>query len=199
MRSGWLALVEQLRGVEYQSGVITADSPVHRIAFDPGLTDSEVASAEARFGFRFPPDLRDFLQAALPRGPRFPDWRSGHETTLREWLDGPRHGVLFDVEQGFWLDEWGPRPGALDEALRVAGEQVTSAPRLIPVYGHRFIPDEPHLPGNPVLSVHQTDIIHYGFDLADYLRHEFGLPREPWPERMRPVRFWDPERFQDAW
>jgi hypothetical protein len=55
-----------------------------------------------------------------------------------------------------------------------------------------MMPDKPHLPGNPVFSVHQTDIIHYGFDLADYLRHEFDLSgREPWPEEVRPIRFWD--------
>jgi hypothetical protein len=41
------------------------------------------------------------------------------------------------------------------------------------------------------------DII-YGFDLDDYLRHEFNLPgRKEWPAQMRPVRFWDPERFQE--
>jgi hypothetical protein len=199
-RSGWQDLVDQLCGTEYQFGLITSSSPVHWINFDAGLTDAEVALTEARFGFRFPPDLRAFLQTALPRGPRFPDWRSGDEAALRDWLDMPRQGVLFDVEHnGFWLEEWGPRPGPVEEALRVAGELVAAAPRLIPVYSHRMMPDDPHLAGNPVFSVHQTDIIHYGFDLADYLRNEFGLPsREPWPERVRPIRFWDLDRFQEV-
>lgn len=199
MRSGWRALVELLRGVEYRLGVITANPAVHRIAFDAGLTAAEVASAEGRFGFRFPPDLRDLLQTALPRGAGFPDWRSGDEAALRAWLESPRQGVLFDVEHnGFWLDAWGPRPDGPATAVRVAGQAVGSAPRLVPVFGHRFIPDEPHLPGNPILSVHQTDIIHYGFDLVDYLRHEFGLPREPGPGQVRPIPFWEPERFQHA-
>ena len=43
------------------------------IEFDPGLTDSEVAAAESRFGFMFPPDPRAFLQTALPCGNHFPD------------------------------------------------------------------------------------------------------------------------------
>ncbi len=48
------------------------------------------------------------------------------------------------------------------------------------------------------LTLHQTDIIYYGFDLADYLRHEFELPdREPWPERVRPTRFWAVDRLQE--
>lgn len=197
---GWQQLVDQLRGTTYQFGVIAPGSAVHRIEFGDGLTDAEIVAVESQFGFRFLPDLREFLQTALPRGPQFPDWRSADEAVLRDWLDLPRQGVLFDVKHNaFWLKEWGPRPGSLEEALRVASALVSSAPRLVPVYGHRMIPDEPHLPGNPVFSVHQTDIIHYGFDLADYLRHEFGLPgRQAWPDQVRPIRFWDIDRFQNV-
>jgi hypothetical protein len=65
---------------------------------------------------------------------------------------------------------------------------------------HRMMPDEPREAGNPVFSVHQTDIIYYGFDLLDYLRNEFKLrDRDPWPEKVRPIRFWDLERFQTRW
>ncbi len=196
----WQELVDQLRGAEYQFGLITRDTPVHRVDFDAGLTDAEIAAVQTRFGFRFPPDFCSFLQTALPRGPMFPDWRSGEESAIREWLDFPRQGILFDIEHGgFWLEEWGPAPQSLEEAFRIASELVAAAPRLIPIYGHRMMSDEPHLPGNPVFSVHQTDIIHYGFDLADYLRHEFHLPgREPWPERVRSIRFWDLDRFQEV-
>jgi len=116
------------------------------INFDVGLTDDEVAATEARFGFRFPPDLRAFLQSALPKGERFPNWRSGKETDLRDRLDLPRQGILFDIEHnGFWLEEWGSRPESLADAKRVANELVSDAPKLIPIYIHRMMPDEPHL------------------------------------------------------
>jgi hypothetical protein len=79
------------------------------------------------------------------------------------------------------------------------GGATQGCSQLIPIYRHRMMPDEPLSPGNPVFSVHQTDIIHYGFDLADYLRCEFNLPgREPWPTQVRTIRFWDIERFQDV-
>jgi hypothetical protein len=198
--AGWQDLVNQLRGAEYRFGLITPGSPINRIEFDVGLTDAEVSAAESRFGFRFPPDLREFLQTALLRGPQFPDWRSADEAALRDWLDLPRQGILFDVKHNrFWLDEWGPRPDSIEEALRAVGELIAAAPRLIPIYGHRMMPDSPQEAGNPVFSVHQTDIIYYGYDLADYLRSEFALPgREPWPERVRPIRFWDIDRFQQV-
>src|SRR5207249_2559582 len=119
-------------------------------------------------------DLKAFLQTALPVGENFPDWRSGDESALRAWLDLPRRGILFDIEHnGFWLEEWGPRPQTLDEAKPVANKLIDAAPRLIPIYMHRMMPAEPHLPGNPIFSVHQTDIIYYGMDLRDYLIHEF--------------------------
>ncbi len=118
---------------------------------------------------------------------------------LKKWLDLPRQGIVFDVEHnGFWLEEWGERPGRLEDALATATERVDAAPRLIPIYSHRMMPEEPLSPGNPVFSVHQTDIIYYGFDLADYFRNEFILGgRHPWPDQVREIRFWDIERFQD--
>jgi hypothetical protein len=60
----------------------------------------------------------------------------------------------------------------LEDAKALVEEDVKKAPRLIPIYGYRMMPDRPHLTGNPVLSVYQTDIIYYGFDLDDYLRHD---------------------------
>ncbi|MBX9581547.1 MAG: SMI1/KNR4 family protein [Gemmataceae bacterium] len=187
-RDDWNGLIDRLRS--------------RGIMFDPGLTDAEVVAAESRYGFRFPPDLRAFLQTALPHGGEFPDWRSGSEGGLRYWFDLPRRGVVFDIEHnGFWLDEWGPRPAALADAVRTAEQLVATAPRLIPVYLHRMMPAEPHLPGNPVFSVHQTDIIVYGADLRDYLAHEFlmsGDEKEEWrvPDGARPIRFWNLDRFQ---
>lgn len=201
-RSKWKKLVDQLRNAKYQFGVFTQDTPIYEVGFDKGLTDAEVTHIENRYGFRFPPDLRDFLQTALPRGPLFPDWRSGNDGELRDWLDIPRRGVLFDVEHNkFWLDDWESRPSSLEEALRVAGKHLTAAPQLIPVFSHRMMPDEPHLPGNPVFSVHQTDIIRHGVDLTDYLCHEFGLQNPdsgPEPKPVRQIRFWDPDRFQSV-
>jgi hypothetical protein len=168
------------------------------VIFTEGLTDSEVLRIESGLGFRFPDDLRDFLQAALPRGFSFPDWRSGDESTLTELLNLPLNGILFDVEHnGFWLPEWGPRPETIAEAGVLVEQHIRQAPKLIPINGHRMMPDQPRSAGNPVLSIHQTDIIFYGFDLDDYLRHEFDLPdRKPWPSENKQIEFWDVDRWQ---
>ena len=66
-----------------------------------------------------------------------------------------------------------------------------------------MIPDRPNTSGNPVFSVHQTDIIYYGCDLRDYFVHEFfsGSEMGVWPidtESMREIEFWKLDRFASA-
>ncbi|HMA37858.1 MAG TPA: SMI1/KNR4 family protein [Chloroflexia bacterium] len=167
------------------------------IAVTSGLTDKEITAAESQYGFRFPPDLRALLQAFLPLAARFPDWRHADPAALHHWLQGPEDGICFDIEHaGFWWPEWGPRPGELAQALAVARRALGTVPGLIPVFAHRYLPDEPNLEGNPVFSVHQTDIIYYGHDLVSYFENEFAratgapLPVPVDNRRLRRIRFW---------
>ncbi|MET9955089.1 hypothetical protein ABZ135_26560 [Streptomyces sp. NPDC006339] len=141
----------------------------------PGLGERELDGVEARFGFTFAADHRTFLAAGLPLGsPSWPDWRNGDPEDLARRLARPVEGVLFDVEHNrFWHPRWSPRPTGTAEAVRVARAELATVPQLVPVYGHRYLPGTAGAWGHPVLSVHQTDIILYGNDLADYVRREF--------------------------
>jgi len=178
----WLPLIQLLRSAGLE--------------FEPGLTDAEVEYIENRLDFRFPPDLRSFLQTAVPFW-NSPRWHTASEIDLSSWFDEPVRGLLFDVEYSeFWLPEWGERPEDLPNALKIARARISDAPKLIPILGHRYMPAQPSDAGNPVFSVHQADIIYYGFDLEDYFRHEFDLPREGWPSQVKQVDFWEPDRFQ---
>lgn len=150
------------------------------IPFEDGLNDSEISQIESTFGFRFPPDVRHFLQCALPVGDYFAPWRKGTEE-LGRWFLRPSEGVLFDVENiGFWHREWGRRPDSIAEALQVARTHLARVPLLIPLGDPIYlkcVPAAPCLAGNPVFSVNQTDVLHAGSDLADFLRW-FARPRE---------------------
>jgi len=80
----------------------------------------------------------------------------------------------------------------LPAAFEVARRFVEQAPRLIPIHSHRYLPAEPNTAGNPVFSVYQADIIHYGRNLRSYLLHEFGKMTytESVTPEPRDVRFW---------
>jgi hypothetical protein len=194
----WQEIIAQMTGLEYQTVFFEHESPVFEVKFDEGLTDEEIKLTEIRYGFRFPPDLKSFLQAALPVSPRFPNWRSGRPEDIKKMLDMPKDGVLFDVEHnGFWSEDWGKQPEQMEDALVQVNELFKTAPVLIPVYGHRMLPAEPHDSGNPVFSVHQTDIIVYGNCLADYFMMEWDLPGETVKKDARPIKFWNIERWQE--
>lgn len=156
--------------LEYCVGVLRKAG----VQFREGLSDGELRAAEQRYGFRFPPGLAAFLSFALPVSHGFVDWRDGDPNAIRESMRWPFEGMCFDIENHvFWLEEWGPRPESDAEACTIARHAVDRAPVLIPVCGHRYMPDRPHEAGNPVLSVMQTDVIYYGRDLFHYLQNEF--------------------------
>lgn len=155
----------------------------------PGYTQAELDDAQARFGLRFPPDLIDLLERGrLPGGW---DWTTD-EAGIKGMLAWPLDGLLFDVEHNaLWLARWGDRPGPQEERAEVVRQAVAGAPRLIPLYGHRFMPEEPCEAGNPVFSVMQSDIIHYGSDLANYIANEFSVPHHyVLGDQIRRIRFW---------
>jgi hypothetical protein len=170
------------------------------IRFALGLKPRQIEAAEEEHGFRFPPDLRAFLEYALPLGRRFPDWRSPTSEFIRDRFAWPADSLCFDIEHNnFWLAAWGPRPDSLEIAQSIARGAVRSAPFLIPIYAHRYLPASPCCAGNPVFSVYQTDIIYYGFDLPSYLSAEFGIPN-PFkvPDSPREIEFWSAlERFDN--
>jgi hypothetical protein len=161
------------------------------VELDAGLSAEEVDAVQTRFGFRFLPEHRDFLCQYLPTGKDWPDWRAGDATRLAELLSWPVDGALFDVENNeFWPRSWGPRPASMGATLAVARRQLEAAPRLVPVYGHRYLPAEPAPSGSPVFSVYQTDVIYYGADLDDYVVREFGGARESVPPPTLRIPFW---------
>lgn len=144
------------------------------VVFEDGLSEQEFAAIEAAYSFRFPDDLKLFLGYALPVSKGWVNWRSREKETIDHLMEWPLHGICFDIEHdAFWLADWGQKPSTLKEAFAIAARHVALAPKLIPIYSHRFMPDFPTEAGNPIYSVYQTDIIFYGRDLEDYLRNEF--------------------------
>ena len=145
------------------------------VLFAPGISDTELRQIETLYRLRFPPDLKEFLKSALPISKGFPNWRDGAEREIMSKLEWPYDGMCFDIKNNaFWLDRWGEQPASTDAACAIARQAVGTAPVLIPIYSHRYIPDRPCERGNPVLSVYQTDIIFYGRDLSDYFENEFS-------------------------
>ncbi len=150
------------------------------VRLDRGLTEADVKRVEKKFGFAFGPDHRALLRTALPLGDAWLNWRHATPAKIRERLQAPIEGVVFDVlNSGFWLPSWGPRPEADSAAEKAARQHLTRVPALIPLYDHRYLPAAPAPAGSPVFSVHRTDVTIYGLDLLEYVDVEFGDAQPP--------------------
>src|SRR5882724_3075226 len=164
------------------------------VSLDAGLSESELQHIETTLAFTFPPDLHAFLCHSLPTSRGFPLWRQPDLQEVQSRLAWPADGICFDIEyNAFWEADWGPKPSNLPDALSLARAKIAAFPVLIPIYSHRYIPASPPEGGNPVYSVHQTDIIYYGLDLTDYLCAEFRIPRPPGylrPAAPKQIVFW---------
>ncbi len=134
-----------------------------------GYTAPELERAQSRFSLTFPSELIELLLDRRPVGGT--DWNN--EEMVRSQLAWPFEGLLFDVEgNGLWWPEWGDRPAKEEDRAEVFRAVRRRAPKLIPIFGHRYLPATPCRAGNPVFSVYQSDIIHFGADLLDYIDRE---------------------------
>lgn len=185
-----------------------------------GLDEQEIVSIEQRYQMHFPPDYRLFLQilhsvdrpmvgARFTDGntmvphttPSFYNWQTD-TTSIQaayEWLV---HGLVFEVQHNdLWLPGWGAKPSTLEKQEAQVRDLVNAAPKLLPVFSHRYLLAEPCEAGNPVFSIYQSDMVIYGEDLHSYFLHEFGdllgierpadsRQKQPSLEPYRSIPFW---------
>jgi hypothetical protein len=153
----------------------------------PGYSQSDLDRAQERFALTFPPDLLALLRERRPKDG--PDWNN--EAAIRSSLAWPYEGLLFDVEHSaLWWPEWGERPAAPAARAEVLRDVVSHAPKLIPLFSHRYLPQAPAESGNPVFSVYQSDVVYYGSDLEDYFIREFDDLEAPFRGPFKWIEFW---------
>lgn len=158
------------------------------VRWTKGYTEAELDRAQNRFDLVFPPDLVALLRRKRPLEGH--DWTD--DRAIRRALDWPFVGLLKSVESGrLWWPEWGKLPSNARAREQVLREVISHAPKLIPLLGHRYLPEKPHETGNPVLSIFYTDVVYYGANLKDYFEREFaGWHSKPWPAQIKYIPFW---------
>ena len=198
--SGQSALVGISSAAEFAERLRRRDD----CTIEPGLSSDEVANAETVTGVAIPPLWLEVLKIVhpveLPQPPRsadgvlrwtrFPDWRMRDPESLAWMLDGPAHGVLFDVEHNmFWWKSWGDRPAATIDALALARSQLNGLPRLTPLWNHLYVGSTDQ---SPVFSIVQTDLFVKALTLESFIagtsQSETGVSIESYP--LGNVPFW---------
>ncbi len=144
-----------------------------------GMTEEERGKVEEIYGFKFPQALADFYSCGVPCLSSvipFPLWKDFNENNIcaiKKMIEDPIDWLKEDVKGGFWLESWGKRPENEEEALAVFSRVVAKAPKLIPIYSHRYVPVIEGIDDPPVISTVGIDMIIYGGNLSEYLQKEF--------------------------
>lgn len=166
------------------------------VKFENGLSSLEIRNIESKYKILFPPDLKEYLSYEMPISNGFINWR-GDERKILEALNWPFEGICFDIENnGFWLYEWGEKPIEYKEQIKIAKYNYDKAPKMIPINGHRYIPECPKEVNNPIFSIYQTDIIYYGSNFYNYLLNEFAYyfgqldHKIEFDSEIKTIRFW---------
>lgn len=194
-----------------------------KVHVEPGLNDTEVDAIEGRYEFRFPPDLRMFLQTVVPISapkskrvwfymsrmkPRrgrmrpiawsLPNWRKPNrelDDMVTKSFDLATWYGDQQIERGQWDERWGIKPDDLQEAKRQMVESVRRAPRTIPLSNAFYMSADPSEPGNPIWEYFIEDLQYYaGFDLPGFLHNRYGVPLPSWAAVVpRWIDFWSEE------
>ncbi|MCR5793041.1 MAG: SMI1/KNR4 family protein [Lachnospiraceae bacterium] len=140
-----------------------------------GLSDTEIKNIEDLYQIRFPAEYKTMLKQVLPVGKGFYNWRDLSEDNIRyikEMISQPFKDIYDNASELDWNDNWGEEPQNKELKESIVREKLKEAPKLIPLYIHRYMPMMEGK-GIPVISVSGTDIIYYGKNLNNYLRNEF--------------------------
>ena len=142
------------------------------VRFSSGLTNHTIKTIEEIYEIRFPNSLKIFYKTVLPIStdneeyPLFPRWDDlspKNIAVIRQRMSAPYQWLKRDIENGFCLSAW---------AGKTVDELLETAPKLIPIYSHRYVPMMNH-PNPPVISTVGRDTVCYGVSLEDYLLREF--------------------------
>ncbi|MDR0840568.1 MAG: hypothetical protein LBN26_04180 [Christensenellaceae bacterium] len=149
------------------------------IEFETGLSNQEISVAEELYDFSFPAEMKALFSVALPVTEGFYNWRNFEAANIlkiKTAFKMPLRGLLFDLRHNaLWCDNWGMRPAENSEVVQIFMRYYKDAPRMIPIYSHRYMPSISNEKKSPVFSIMQSDIICYGTDLIEYLELEFGF------------------------
>ena len=161
---------------------------------EKGLSDEEIREIEERYEIVFPETLKIFYKNLLPVSEGFINWRdasSENVVYIKSSIAYPIEEFKENAQDVYWNDKWGEEPATADMIKDFVLRKMVDAPKLIPIYSHRYMPmgvsDNP-----PVISVYGVDVIYYGKDLDEYIQIEFGEknPSEIDYSNIQKIPFW---------
>jgi hypothetical protein len=177
-----------------------------------GLEEKEIDAIEQKYQIKFTKEHRAFLNVLHTIDKKEPierynendeiyyieesffyNWKTDDEE-LNHRFDWTYKTILDDVlgVNQVWLESWGKvRPKSEEAKKKIFLNWLNQAPKLIPIFGHRFVVSEPSDCDTPILSVYGSDIIVYGWNMRHYLLSELKEHLE--------LMYWEYDEEDNCW
>lgn len=146
------------------------------VMIDNGLSTNEIKELEEIYEVRFPKIWCDVFSEILPVSEGFYNWRdmnSDNISMIKKKISAPYQYIIDNIQEVNWDINWGNEPENELARKKIVYKRLNSAPNIIPIYYHRYLPTI-DLKEIPVLSIVGLDIICYGRNIFDYFQVEFG-------------------------
>lgn len=133
---------------------------------------------------------------ALPVAEGFYNWKDFSEENIlliKEMMNRSFEDIDEEAEEmGWcWFDDWEEKTDEVKKMAMEVRKQLKNAPKLIPIYGHRYMPI---VEGEniPIFSIYGIDLIYYGGNIEEYFEIEFGDKDQDTIdfENIRKIPFW---------
>ena len=163
------------------------------LRYETGLSSDEIKKIEKLYDIRFPLELKQIYMELLPTSKGFYKWRDFSDSNIeyiKRIILSTFEDVKTEIEYIEWNELWGKEPDE-SEKRRIIEEKLKTAPKLIPIYSHRYVVSGER-ETSPVLSICGLDIIYYGENLNQYFEIEFNKksPNEMDYKKIAKVPFW---------
>jgi len=167
------------------------------IMFSKEISNNELDEIEKVYDIKFPESLREFYKNGIPFSSDnqcFPNWNNFENKNIeniKERMKAPYNWLFRDVKNDFWLPKWGEKAADNDGLIEQFAKIIVDAPKLIPIYSHRYMPIIDGADNPPVISTVGRDTIYYGSNLIEYLQNEFIHGNNSNMGKCSYVPFWE--------
>lgn len=166
----------------------------NEIIISDGLTPNEINQIRDIYNLEFPNSLKSFFLTALPISRGFYNWRDFSDCNIsfiKEAINYPIKDIYDRADEVYWCEDWGAEPSNKQEFIKRVRQKLQKAPRLIPIFSHRYIPAINKI-DPPILSIQGVDVIYYGENLKNYFNIEFGDEKQEYInfEKVPHIPFW---------
>ena len=145
------------------------------VLFSQGMSLKEIEETERIYSIVFPREIKRAYMFALPISHGFYNWRERKEeyvNHVKKVINRPLIELVEDADYIDWNETWGEELYG-DEKKEYIKRRMKLAPKLIPVFSHRYAISG-DMNESPVFSINGSDIICYGKNYLQYLEIEFG-------------------------